>query len=193
MITQADLCKALVTTLIEKEIRGREIVFERLGLPSEIQEKIEDRDYGSVLKWIAKIPFHTISNFAREVVRFYNSVGLNERLSNFVSAELYIKPLTRVHIVDSIITFSETSQQPIHGRLSLINFLQRVWNLDELVPVDHRHKNAKADIERHVLSFHDWNYQSLFNEYLALRSGTDRQFACFLEQLVHPEVRKPEQ
>ena len=76
---------------------------------------------------------------------------------------------------------------PYHGRLEYMDFLKRVWPLDEMRSEDRRFTTATADIGTHM-GFGDWNDSHLLLERLKLSSGPDDDFLRFLEALVHPLV-----
>jgi hypothetical protein len=98
-----------------------------------------------------------------------------------------ISQLTRRDIVDSI------SIEGIDwsGRLGEIEFLARIFNLEQLPSFDPRHKDAAGDIFQHrILNPNDWDdswifYDSRFNIFHA----DDDLFLQFLCETVHPVVR----
>ena len=94
-----------------------------------------------------------------------------------------IREGTRRDIVDMLIL----RDAPFHGQLEYINFLKRVWSLDEMPSEDSRFSTATADIRTHV-RFGDWDGSYLLLERLKLSSGPDDDFLRFLEALVHPLV-----
>ncbi len=76
---------------------------------------------------------------------------------------------------------------PYHGRLGYMDFLKRVWPLDEMPSEDRRFTTATADIATHV-GFGDWDDSHLLLERLKLSRGPDDDVMRFLETLVHPLV-----
>ena len=94
-----------------------------------------------------------------------------------------IREGTRRHIVDML----ELRDGPYHGRLDYMDFLKRVWPLDEMPSEDHRFNTATGDIQIHM-GFGDWDDSHLLLERLNLASGPDDEFMRFLETLVHPLV-----
>ena len=74
-----------------------------------------------------------------------------------------------------------------HGRLDYMDFLMRVWPLDEMPSEDHRFKTATQDIATHM-HFNDWDDSHLLLERLKLARGPDGEFLRFVEAVVHPLV-----
>ena len=77
---------------------------------------------------------------------------------------------------------------PFHGCLDCIDFLKRVWPLDEMPSEDHRFRTATHDIATHM-GFGDWDYSHLLLERLKLAGGPDDDFLRFIETAVHPVGR----
>ena len=74
-----------------------------------------------------------------------------------------------------------------HGRLEYMDFLKRVWPLDEMPSEDRRFRTATRDIATHM-GFGDWDDSHLLLVRLNLSGGPDDQFLAFLEAVVHPLV-----
>ena len=94
-----------------------------------------------------------------------------------------IREGTRRDIVDMLVLRGV----PFSGKFSLIDFLKRVWPLDEMPSQDSRFNTATRDIETHV-GFGDWDDSHLLLERLNLALGPDEEFLRFVEELVHPLV-----
>ena len=71
---------------------------------------------------------------------------------------------TRRDIIDMLLL----RDAPYHGRLEYMDFLKRVWPLDEMPSEDRRFTNATADIATHrasvtgttrTSSWNAWNYR----------------------------------
>ena len=90
---------------------------------------------------------------------------------------------TRRDIVDMLVL----REVPFHGCLDCIDFLKRVWPLDEMPSEDHRFRTATHDIATHM-GFGDWDYSHLLLERLKLAGGPDDDFLRFIETAVHPLV-----
>ena len=94
-----------------------------------------------------------------------------------------IREGTRRDIIDLLVL----GDIPFHGRLDMMDFLKRVWPLDEMPSNDHRFKTATADIATHM-RFEDWDDSHLLLERLELARGSDTQFLRFTEAVTHPLV-----
>lgn len=95
-----------------------------------------------------------------------------------------LSEITRRDIVDWLLLRGA----PFHGRLDLMSFLGRVWQLSDMPSTDHRFQDAHGDIWQHMVNNDDWDYEYLLLERLDLLSCPDTQFLRFLEECVHPLV-----
>ena len=98
-----------------------------------------------------------------------------------------IREGTRRDIIEALVLRDAS----FHGRLDVMDFLKRVWPLDEMPSEDHRFETATSDIRTH-LRFQDWDDSHLLLERLSLARGDDDQFLRFIETVVHPLVVKDE-
>ena len=94
-----------------------------------------------------------------------------------------IREGTRRDIVDMLVL----RDGPFHGRLDCMDFLKRVWPLDEMPSQDNRFNTATHDIATHM-GFGDWYDSHLLLKRLHLARGPDDEFLRFLEVVVHPLV-----
>ena len=94
-----------------------------------------------------------------------------------------IREGTRRDIVEMLVLRDD----PFHGRLDAMDFLGRVWPLDEMPSRDGRFKTATRDIATH-LHFGDWDDSFLLLDRLDLAHGADEEFLRFAEAVVHPLV-----
>jgi hypothetical protein len=97
-----------------------------------------------------------------------------------------ITPLTRREIFDYV----RTDGGPWWGRLDEIDFLARVYDLEELPSYDARFPTAARDIWQHRINNLDWEDDWVFSDSrFQLASGPDEILLEFLAQLVHPVVQ----
>ena len=86
--------------------------------------------------------------------------------------------------------YGETGNISWHGRLDDIEFLQRLYNLDELPSYDSRYHTAKGDIATHV-GFGDWEDEWVFtDERFGLMNGNDETYLRFICEIFHPAVAR---
>lgn len=77
------------------------------------------------------------------------------------------------------------------GRMTTVEFLNRLYPLKELPSLDSRYKNAEEDISVHtMLNPNDYPDNWLFvDERFPLKCGSDEDLLSFLCEIFHPEVR----
>lgn len=92
--------------------------------------------------------------------------------------------VTKSAILDRILLWD----RPFHGRLDLISFLQRIWNLSQMPSTDSRFENAAGDIWQHMVRNNDWTWRELLTSRLNILGCEDSEFLRFLEQCLHPLV-----
>jgi hypothetical protein len=100
-----------------------------------------------------------------------------------------ITPLTRREIFD----YLRTGGGPWWGKLDEVDFLARIYDLEELPTTDYRigqFPNARADINQHRFNNLDWDDDWVFSDpRFNLASGPDEVLLEFLAQMVHPVVQ----
>ncbi|VVB86132.1 Uncharacterised protein [uncultured archaeon] len=101
---------------------------------------------------------------------------------------LDISEVTRRNIIDSLLL----KKYLFHGRLDLISFLKRIWNLSTMPSTDIRFKNAEGDIWQHVINNPDYDYDYLLYKYFNLLNCDDDTFLKFIETCLHPVVLSDE-
>jgi|GEM_PF-6350437 len=95
-----------------------------------------------------------------------------------------ITEVTRRNIIDSLLL----RKIPFHGRLDIIEFLKRIWDLSTMPSSDIRYKNAEGDLWQHVINNSDYDYDYLLYKYFDLLNCDDDTFLKFLEVCLHPIV-----
>jgi hypothetical protein len=86
--------------------------------------------------------------------------------------------------------FELLSSINMYGRLSELEFLTRLYDLDALPSYDSRFKTARQDISQHTLANEDWDGDwILHDDRFALKHGPDAVLLRFLSELLHPLVR----
>ncbi|MEC0089934.1 AbiJ-related protein [Paenibacillus macquariensis] len=124
-------------------------------------------------------------DLAKRVAKDYNDTNLYKVLNMLAPSGVFmITQLTRNNILKYLLT------QGIEGEMDFIEFLQRTWDLDEMASTDPRYSNAREDIVQHVLANSDWDELFLYENILEIYNISDDQFIRFIENTVHPRVRK---
>jgi hypothetical protein len=110
----------------------------------------------------------------------------------------YITDITRRDILDlfrngiEINDVFEKKRFHYHyfGRLSEIDFLKRLYDLEKLPSYDSRFDNAESDIWQHTENNDDYSYCWVFeDERFQLQSGSDEIYLKFICEIFHPMVR----
>jgi hypothetical protein len=101
---------------------------------------------------------------------------------------MQISEITRRDILDYLLL----RDIPFHGRLDIVSFLKRVWDLSSMRSTDHRFSNAEGDIWQHMINNDDWEKDYLLVTYLRLLECDDDIFLSFLQQTLHPLVLNDE-
>jgi hypothetical protein len=96
-----------------------------------------------------------------------------------------ITAITRRDILDLI----SLENIVFHGRLSEIEFLERIWDLKSLPSSDSRFENALADIYQHTVNNDDWGQGWVFTDSRFHLMDDDDLFLKFLCETIHPVVR----
>lgn len=100
-----------------------------------------------------------------------------------------ISEVTRRDLLDYLLTFPGR----YHGRLDLLPFLSRVWDLSKLPSTDSRFQDASGDIWQHMVNNSDWDDDYLLFSYLDLLHCDVKVLLTFMEQCVHPLVRRTQE
>lgn len=102
---------------------------------------------------------------------------------------MQISPITRRHLVDEL----RLSGLAYNGSLSEIEFLERIYPLDEIPSTDGRpfYKNLRDDILQHRVRWpEDYGAEWIWtDERLRIMDGSDENILRFLCEMVHPLVR----
>lgn len=76
------------------------------------------------------------------------------------------------------------------GRLNELDFLKRIYDLDNIQSYDSRYSTAAGDIRQHRLNNFDWEDDWIFSDdRFRLADGPDVVILRFLAEMLHPLVR----
>ena len=82
---------------------------------------------------------------------------------------------------------------PYYGRLSELEFLKRLYPLEQMPSSDPRFMNAEGDIWQHTVNNDDYPFCWIFDDdRFPLKNGNDEDFLRFLCEIFHPIVRNEE-
>lgn len=108
---------------------------------------------------------------------------MEKRSSNTFTNQ--ISSLTRRDIIEHICQ----DCVPWSGRLQDVDFLSRLYDLENMPSYDSRFQNASQDIIQHRVANYDWEDDWVFSdERFNFVNGTDENILKFLCEIVHPEV-----
>src|SRR5208337_4274349 len=97
-----------------------------------------------------------------------------------------ISEVTRRDIFD----FIRSNDIAWWGRLSEIEFLRRLYDVDKIPSTDPRVRGLAGDIGQHRVNNLDWpDDWVLTDSRLNLESGPDEVLLAFLSEMLHPKVR----
>jgi len=97
-----------------------------------------------------------------------------------------ITEITRRNIIDDV----KSSKISVYGRFSEIEFLSRLYQLEELPSYDPRYKDMLSDIRQHTINNDDWDSNWIYeDDRLELLEGDDQIFLKFICETIHPIVR----
>lgn len=142
-----------------------------------VQRRLKGKDQLFLLD-LAKRVINDYGSSANELSKIIQKISPNGLFS--------ISELTRKNIMEELY-----AKGNIEGKLELIDFLTRIWNLENMPSTDSRFHNALGDIQQHMINNLDWDEVYLYEQYLELFTTTDEVFSQFLELIVHPIVRNP--
>lgn len=110
------------------------------------------------------------------------------RITEITKRDVY--ELFRDGYIEEDFFVTERVEYPYYGRLEEIEFLERLYDLENMESNDPRHSNAKEDIIRHTINNDDFPYCWVFqDDRFELKKGSDETFLRFICEIFHPLVR----
>jgi very-short-patch-repair endonuclease len=191
MASLKQLCEIIADALYVEKSYNLPQVCEDLGLEAGTEEEACQSKRGYVLRRLSGKSQDFILETAYRVLQRYEPIELRKVLGEFTSDVHQLTLVTRQNLLDELILMEREHHQVLCGKLGLVDFLRRMWPLDEMPSTDYRFKTAADDVLQHMVVNDDWDYHYLFDSYLGLLKGLDEDFLRFLEEVVHPVVRGP--
>lgn len=100
------------------------------------------------------------------------------RLTEITKRDVY--ELFRDGYIEEDIFVTEKVEYPYYGRLEELEFLERLYDLENMSSNDSRYSNAKGDIIQHTINNDDFPYCWVFqDDRFELNNGTDEIFLRF--------------
>lgn len=113
-------------------------------------------------------------------------VPAKERRSDWRSDETGLPRQVRVNVLDGL----RLENAAWHGELDDVEFLSRLFDLQQMPSTDSRFKDAAGDIWQHRYNNDDWERDWIFTDSrFRLVDGPTDKFLRFLCEVVHPVVR----
>lgn len=125
-------------------------------------------------------------SLAVKVMEAYPTDGLQALLEKLApETHPSVSEVTRRNLLQDLSALGDLA-----GKLGTLEFLGRLWNLDQLpsTGLDHRCFTARDEIAQHMVRNDDWSYADAL-EYLGIAGISSKRFFEFLELLLHPLVR----
>ena len=95
--------------------------------------------------------------------------------------------------IDDIFNYNQVISYSLYGLLTEIDFLKKLYKLNEMPSYDDRYENAEDDIWQHTISNQDWESYWIFeDDRFELLNGSDSILLNFLCAVFHPENRVEE-
>jgi len=124
-----------------------------------------------------------LQSIACEIIKREECPAFVESIDGYLEQDpFHISMITRRNIIDLL-----AGKQIIEGKLTILEFLKRIWDLEQM-PSVYGELNAEMDILRHMINNDDMSYDEMFRN-LRVIYISDTNFKKVLEQLVHPNVR----
>ncbi|MGG1880698.1 hypothetical protein ABDI30_24490 [Paenibacillus cisolokensis] len=182
-----ELIDGIVQVLLEEKAYDIPTVCTKYGLESGDETEAFSSKRVYVQKRLKGKDQLFLMDLASRIINDYGSRAnsLSKLVIRLNPTGLYtISELTRRNIMDELHV-----RNNIAGKYDLIEFLNRIWDLDSMPSKDSRFENATGDIWQHMINNDDFDEVYLYEKYLELMTATDEVFIKFLEQVVHPLVR----
>lgn len=115
----------------------------------------------------------------------------NQQITNAIRKDIFDILSSGIFVEDENGTNKTNITINYYGRLVELDFLKRIYDLDDIVSNDRRFTNAEEDIWKHRIMNKDWGDNWIFTDRrFELNNGEDEKLLNFLCEVFHPEVRE---
>lgn len=188
MVTLDDVKREIAEAIAAEKAYG----LPRLCVNYGLDDGSEDEAYRSkrsyVLKRLAGKDREFILELSKRVMEEYPTSNLGKVLSKYFTEFFFnISNITRDKILKKLNEIGK-----LEGELEIVEFLDRVFNIKSMPSEENEFDTFEYDVIRHMRCNDDWDYYYLLKEKMNLLYVSDKVFINFLEQIVHPYIRKEE-
>lgn len=157
-----------------------------LGMESGEESEAYASKRSYILKRVAGWSKVQLVELAKAVQETYPNESLQRLIEEFDARQPYrISSITRQHLFSSI-----DSLPPVQGKISVVEFMERLWPLKTMYAsgFDSRCLTAHDEVCQHMVLNDDYSFQQML-EHLGLLGMSNRKLVELLELSVHPLVR----
>ena len=188
MVTLNDVKREIAEAIAAEKAYG----LPRLCVNYGLDDGSEDEAYRSkrsyVLKRLVGKDREFILELSKRVMEEYPTSNLEKVLNKYFTEDFFnISNITRDKILKKLNEIGK-----LEGKLEIVEFLDRVFNIKSMPSEENEFDTFEYDVIRHMRCNDDWDYYYLLKEKMNLLYVSDKVFINFLEQIVHPYIRKEE-
>lgn len=188
MVTLNDVKREISEAIAAEKAYG----LPRLCVNYGLDDGSEDEAYRSkrsyVLKRLVGKDREFILELSKRVMEEYPTSNLEKVLNKYFTEDFFnISNITRDKILKKLNEIGK-----LEGKLEIVEFLDRVFNIKSMPSEEKEFDTFEYDVIRHMRCNDDWDYYYLLKEKMNLLYVSDKVFINFLEQIVHPYIRKEE-
>ena len=164
------------------------LVCMRYGLDSDEEDEANRSKRVYVNKRLQSKQSGFVISLAKQLVEEFEVAEFAKIVEQFTADSLFgISTITRRSVLDELIIMGD-----IEGKLDIITFLKRTWDIETLPPHYGTIGTLEDDVRKHMIANDDWDYNYLLDTVLSVVYVPDEVFGKFLESIVHPVVRDKE-
>ncbi len=155
-----------------------------LGLAEGTEEDAFRSKHRYVMDRLAGKSKESLLSLAAKVMEAYPTDGLQALLEQFApETHPSVSEVTRRNLLQDLSALGDLA-----GKLGPLEFLGRMWNLDQVSFSGIDFRTFRDEIVQHMVRNDDWDYGCVL-DYLGIARISSKRFFEFLELLLHPLVR----